>query len=58
MQVAEALLAEKVITVPGSAFGSQSEGYLRVSFCAELDALSEGVARMKRAFANLMSDVL
>jgi aspartate aminotransferase len=58
LQVAEALLAEKVITVPGSAFGSQSEGYLRVSFCAELDALSEGVARMKRAFENLMSDIL
>jgi aspartate/methionine/tyrosine aminotransferase len=49
MEVAEALLLEKVITVPGSAFGTQSEGFLRVSFCANLDLLSEGVERMKKA---------
>jgi aspartate/methionine/tyrosine aminotransferase len=53
MKVAEALLEEKLITVPGSAFGSHSEGYLRVSFCADLDALTEGVARMKRAFQKI-----
>ena len=51
MEVAEALLQERLITVPGSAFGSQGEGYLRVSFCAHLDALSEGVKRMRKAFA-------
>ena len=28
MKVAEALLEEKVITVPGAAFGSESEGFL------------------------------
>ena len=50
MEVAEALLRERLITVPGSAFGSQSEGYLRVSFCADLDLLSEGVERMRRVF--------
>ena len=48
MKVAEALLDEGVITVPGAAFGSEGEGFLRVSFCADLDALSEGVRRMKR----------
>jgi len=53
MEVAEALLQERVITVPGSAFGSQSEGFLRVSFCAELDALTEGVSRIKRALQRL-----
>jgi len=53
MKVAEAFLAERVITVPGSAFGSESEGFLRVSFCADLDALSEGVRRMKRALESL-----
>jgi len=53
MKVAEAFLAERVITVPGSAFGSESEGFLRLSFCADLDALTEGVQRMKRAIANL-----
>jgi aspartate aminotransferase len=53
LQVAEALLEERLITVPGSAFGTESEGFLRVSFCAELDALTEGVGRMKRALAGL-----
>lgn len=53
MNVAEALLKERVITVPGSAFGSESEGYLRVSFCADLDILTEGVDRMKKALAGL-----
>jgi len=53
MQVAEALLEERVITVPGSAFGSECEGFLRVSFCAEQQALTEGVARMKKGLATL-----
>jgi len=53
MKVAEALLAEKLITVPGSAFGSESEGYLRVSFCAGLDQLTLGVERMKSALEKL-----
>ena len=50
MEMAEALLQERLITVPGAAFGTQSEGFLRVSFCADLDLLTEGVQRMKRAF--------
>ena len=49
MKVAEALLEERVITVPGAAFGSESEGFLRVSFCANHDTLSEGVQRIKKA---------
>ncbi|HJY29203.1 MAG TPA: aminotransferase class I/II-fold pyridoxal phosphate-dependent enzyme [Pyrinomonadaceae bacterium] len=48
MKVAEALLEERVITVPGAAFGSESEGFLRVSFCADHETLSEGVQRIKR----------
>jgi aspartate/methionine/tyrosine aminotransferase len=50
--VAEKLLEHGVITVPGSAFGSEGEGFLRISFCAETSKLAEGVARMKRAFAS------
>ena len=53
MKVAEALLEERLITVPGSAFGTESEGFLRVSFCAELGALTEGVMRMKKALARM-----
>src|SRR6185437_12054491 len=48
MRVAEALLEELVITVPGAAFGSESEGFLRVSFCADRETLTEGVQRIKR----------
>jgi len=53
MGVAEALLEERVITVPGVAFGSECEGFLRVSFCAEQEALSEGVQRMKKGLSRL-----
>ena len=53
MQVADAFLEEGVITVPGSAFGSEGDGYLRVSFCADLDVLTEGVRRMKEGLRKL-----
>ena len=57
MQVAEALLEERVITVPGAAFGKESEGFLRVSFCADENTLTEGVHRIKKGLAKL-SDML
>jgi len=53
MQVADALLEKGVITVPGAAFGAESEGTLRVSFCADLPALTEGVRRMNEALKGL-----
>ena len=56
MRVAEALLEAGVITVPGAAFGNESEGFLRVSFCADHDTLTEGVQRMKRGL-QAVSDV-
>lgn len=49
MAVAERLLEHGVITVPGSAFGREGEGSLRVSFCADLPALTEGVRRIGEA---------
>ncbi|HJQ33834.1 MAG TPA: aminotransferase class I/II-fold pyridoxal phosphate-dependent enzyme [Pyrinomonadaceae bacterium] len=49
VSVAERLLAARVVTVPGAAFGAEGEGYLRVSFCADLPVLEEGVKRMKEA---------
>jgi aspartate aminotransferase len=51
MSVAERALAAGVVTVPGFAFGSESEGYLRISFCVDETKLSEGVARLKRALS-------
>ena len=53
MEVAEALLNERVITVPGAAFGKESEGFLRVSFCADHKRLSEGVQRIKKGLKTL-----
>jgi aspartate/methionine/tyrosine aminotransferase len=44
--VAWALLKSKVITVPGGAFGSQGEGYLRLSFSIESGQIEEGIRRI------------
>jgi aspartate/methionine/tyrosine aminotransferase len=53
MDVAEALLAGGVVTIPGNAFGSEAEGFLRVSFCADLPVLTEGVTRIRMALEKL-----
>lgn len=53
IEVAEVLLDGGVVTIPGNAFGSEGEGFLRVSFCADLPMLSEGVARMTAALRSL-----
>jgi aspartate/methionine/tyrosine aminotransferase len=53
MEVAEAILEGGVVTVPGNAFGSEGEGFLRCSFCADLPVLSEGVTRMSGALKHL-----
>jgi len=49
MKVAEHLLEHGIVTVPGSAFGTEGEGYLRLSFCADASTLAEGVRRIKEA---------
>ncbi|MCA1555377.1 MAG: aminotransferase class I/II-fold pyridoxal phosphate-dependent enzyme [Acidobacteria bacterium] len=49
LEVAERLLEYGVITVPGSAFGAEGEGYLRLSFCADAATLAEGISRIKNA---------
>jgi len=49
LEVAEVILEGGVVTVPGNAFGSGGEGFLRVSFCADLPVLTEGVKRLAAA---------
>lgn len=49
LQVAEKFLQNRVITVPGIAFGSEAKGFLRVSFCNTEERIAEGVRRMKEA---------
>ncbi len=53
MKVAEAGLEQGVVTIPASAFGDQSKGFLRVSFCADEERLSEGVRRLGEALKSL-----
>ena len=55
VEVAEAMLEAGVVTVPGDAFGSEGDGFLRVSFCADLPVLTEGVRRMERGLSTLQN---
>lgn len=55
LKVAEALLDSGVVTIPGSAFGTESEGFLRASFCADLPVISEGVKRIELGIRNLQN---
>jgi aminotransferase len=51
---AEKLLKEaKVVTVPGSAFGRQGEGHLRLSFATSIDNVKEAVRRIAEYCASL-----
>jgi len=49
LEIAEKFLQNRVITVPGVAFGSEAKGFLRVSFCQPEEQMAEGVRRMKEA---------
>ena len=53
LRVAEAGLEHGVVTIPAAAFGSESKGFLRISFCADEDRLSEGVRRLGEALKSL-----
>ncbi len=47
LEIAEKFLLNRVITVPGVAFGSEARGFLRISFCNTEEKMAEGVRRMK-----------
>jgi aspartate/methionine/tyrosine aminotransferase len=53
MRVAEAGLEQGVVTIPAAAFGDESKGFLRISFCADEEKLSEGVRRLGCALESL-----
>jgi aspartate/methionine/tyrosine aminotransferase len=48
MDTALRLLDERVITVPGSAFGPGGEGYLRISFSIASPLIEEGIRRIAK----------
>jgi len=49
IEIAERCLQNRVVTVPGVAFGQEAKGFLRISFCNTEDKMTEGVRRMKEA---------
>lgn len=53
LSVAEAGLEQGVVTIPAAAFGDESKGFLRISFCADEEKLSEGVRRLGAALKSL-----
>ncbi|MCS6875065.1 MAG: pyridoxal phosphate-dependent aminotransferase [Pyrinomonadaceae bacterium] len=53
LEIAEKFLQNRVITVPGIAFGSEAKGFLRISFCNDYEQMREGVRRMKEVLNAL-----
>ena len=52
IETAEKCLQNRVITVPGVAFGSEAKGFLRISFCNTEERMIEGIRRMKEALST------
>ena len=52
IEVAEKCLQNRVVTVPGVAFGQEAKGFLRISFCNTEEKMAEGVRRMKEALIS------
>ncbi len=48
----ELLLAEKVLTVPGNAFGDSGEGFIRACYASSLDNIKESLVRIERFLAD------
>lgn len=51
LEVAERFLQNRVVSVPGVAFGDEAKGFLRMSFCNTKERMAEGVRRMKEALS-------
>lgn len=49
IEIAEKCLQNRVVTVPGVAFGQEAKGFLRISFCNTEERMAEGVRRIKEA---------
>ena len=53
MDTAMRLLKHRVITVPGAAFGTESEGYLRLSFSIAPQLIEAGIRRIAAGLDKL-----
>ena len=47
------LQEEKVVVVPGTAFGDCGEGFLRISYAYSLDSLKEALDRLESFIQKL-----
>jgi aspartate aminotransferase len=43
----------RVVVIPGTAFGKQGEGWLRISYATKKDKLIEAMERMREALSKL-----
>lgn len=57
LEVASELLKDQVATIPGGAFGSQGEGFLRISFANKPEELNLGLSRLKRGLYRLQRNL-
>lgn len=48
------LLNEKIACVPGSAFGVDGEGYIRISYCYSLEELELALNRLEKFLKNII----
>jgi len=46
----ELLTKARVVVIPGSAFGSQGEGYIRIAYTLPIDKLKKAINRIKKVF--------
>jgi len=54
-EVANYMIEEAgVCLLPGTAFGSQGEGFLRISYASSLESIHEGIRRMKEAMEKIL----
>lgn len=55
MEAADYFLEEaKLATVPGSAFGKEGEGYIRISYATAMEELEEACDRLERAVEKII----
>ena len=54
LDVSLELLEDGVATIPGSAFGSEGEGYLRLSFAGQPSSVEDGLNRLKQGLGRLL----
>jgi aminotransferase len=52
MEICEKFLQNRVVTIAGKAFGEETKGFLRLSFCCDEAKITEGIRRMKEALAK------